>query len=257
MADAAPESRHLDRDWLRDHIAEERRQADVLGEIREAIFGAQDGLTSTIAVLSAVAAATSQTYPVLVAGVASALAGVFSMAAGEYTSSKSQREIFEAQIQGEREEVEERPDEAQAELAYMFEEDGLGAPTAHRVSSEIAREPRVLLKTMVEKELGLVLEERAGPLQGALVMGGAFGVGSIVPLLPYFFLHVQVAIWASIVISALFMFGIGWVKAQWTRKSPLRSGLEILAIGAAAGVAGYLFGIVLPSLLGVAGITVG
>ncbi len=257
MADPAPQTRHLDREWLRGHISEERRQAAVLGEIREAIFGAQDGLTSTIAVLSAVAAATSQTYPVLVAGVASALAGVFSMAAGEYTSSKSQREIFEAQIQGEREEVSERPDEAQAEVAYMFEEDGLPAPSARRVAAEIAREPKVLLKTMVEKELSLGFDEAAGPLQGALVMGGAFGIGSVVPLIPYFFLHVQTAIWASIAVSALFMFGIGWVKARWTRKSPLRSGLEILAIGAAAGIAGYLFGIVLPSLLGVAGITVG
>ena len=112
----------FDRAWVREHLADERRKASLLGEIREAIFGAQDGLVSTLGVVSAFAGATGDRTQVLIAGIATGLAGVFSMAAGEYMSSKSQREIFAAQIAGEREEVAERPGEAEAEMAYMFEE---------------------------------------------------------------------------------------------------------------------------------------
>src|SRR5207248_9245996 len=108
--------------WLRQHLAEERRAASVLSEIREAVFGAQDGLTSVLAVVSTVGGATGQPFAVLVAGFAATLAGVFSMAAGEYMSSKSQREIFQAQIASEALEVEERPGEAEAEVAFMLQQ---------------------------------------------------------------------------------------------------------------------------------------
>src|SRR6266550_8014660 len=95
--------------WLREHLESERREASVLSEVREAVFGAQDGLTSVLAVVSTVGGATGQPFPVLVAGFAATLAGVFSMAAGEYMSSKSQRESFESQMASEALEVDERP----------------------------------------------------------------------------------------------------------------------------------------------------
>ena len=241
----------FDRDWIQAHVAEERRSAALLGDIREAVFGAQDGLVSTLAVVSAVAGAGEDRFTILLAGVATALGGLFSMAAGEYLSSKSQREIFEAQIAGEAEEVRTRPGEAQAEVAYMFEEDGLPADEAAEVSRVISRHPDVLLRTMVEKELALHVEEHAGsPMQGALVIGGAFGLGAIVPILPYVVLPVAAAVWVSVLATGAVLFASGVVKSRWTQRGPLRSGIEILAIGAAAGVVGYFFGNVLPPLLG-------
>lgn len=248
---AGLEAEEFDRDWIQAHVAEERRSAALLGDIREAIFGVQDGLVSTVAVASAVAGATADTYAILVAGIATALGGMFSMAAGEYLSSKSQREIFQAQIAGERDEVVTRPGEAQAEVAYMFEEDGLPAEEAAEVSRIVSRHPDVLLRTMVEKELSLHVEEHAGsPLQGALIMGGSFGLGALVPILPYLVLPTPQSIWASLLATGVVLFGVGVVKARWTRRNPLRSGLEILAIGALAGIVGYFFGNVLPPLLG-------
>jgi VIT1/CCC1 family predicted Fe2+/Mn2+ transporter len=241
----------FDRNWIEAHVAEERREAAFLGDIREAIFGAQDGIVSTVAVASAVAGASGDRYFVLIAGIATALGGIFSMAAGEYLSSKSQREIFEAQIAGEREEVDTRPGEALAEVTYMFEEDGLPRDEASVVAGIIGRHPDVLLRTMVEKELALHVEEHAGtPAQGALIMGTAFGLGSMVPILPYLIFPVEVAIWASVLAAGAVLFGIGVVKARWTRRGALRSGAEILLIGAAAGVIGYFFGNILPPLLG-------
>jgi VIT1/CCC1 family predicted Fe2+/Mn2+ transporter len=241
----------FDREWIRTHLAEERRTASLLGEIREAIFGAQDGLVSTLAVVSTVAGATVDKYPVLIAGIASGLAGVFSMAAGEFMSSKSQREIFQAQIVGERQEVAERPGEAEAEMAYMLEEDGLPHDEAATMAGVFAKHPDVLLKTMVEKELGLAGEHAEGtPLQGAVIMGGAFGLGAIVPIIPYLLLDRGVAIWGSLVATAGVLFAIGVVKSRWTRRNWLRSGLEILLLGAVAGIAGFFFGNLLPGMLG-------
>ncbi|MGZ8481052.1 MAG: VIT1/CCC1 transporter family protein [Candidatus Limnocylindria bacterium] len=237
--------------WVREHLAEERRRASLLGEVREAIFGAQDGLISTLAVVSAVSGATQDRFTILLAGIATALGGIFSMAAGEYMSSKSQREIFEAQISGEREEVTTRPGEAEAEMAYMFEEDGLPHADAASVARVIARHPDVLLKTMVEKELGVGVDEAHGsPLQGALIMGTAFGLGAAVPVIPYLVLPVTAGVYASVVATALALFGIGLVKSRWTRRNPVSSGLEVLALGAVAGIAGYFFGSIMPPLFG-------
>ena len=159
--------------------------------MREVVFGLQDGVTSILAVVSVVAAASNDTYTVLISGIAATLAEVFSMGAGEYMSSKSQREIFNAQIASERSEVEERPGEAEAEVAFMFEREGLSEASSRRIAAEIAQDPNVLLRTMVEKELGLALEEGGSALQGAAILAGAFFVAALVPLVPYFFFPVR------------------------------------------------------------------
>jgi VIT1/CCC1 family predicted Fe2+/Mn2+ transporter len=244
------------RDWLAAHLDEERRESALLGEIREIVFGAQDGLVSTLAVVATVAGASGQPFPVVVAGIAAALAGIFSMAAGEYIGSKSQREIWDAQVAKEREEVEERPGESEAEVGFMLSEEGLGDEDAARVAALMARHPEALLRTMVSKELGIqVQEEHGSPLQGAFLMGVAFGAGAVVPIVPFLFLPIEIALPVAAVATGAVLFGIGVVKSRWTRRSPAASGLEVLALAAVAGVAGYLFGTVMPTLLGVAGIS--
>src|SRR5205809_7419931 len=181
MAERATEApEYLSKAWLEDHLREERRSADLLSEVREAIFGAQDGGPSILTVVITVATATSQQYAVLVAGIAAALAEVISMGAGEYMSSRSQREIFLAQIEKERQEVADRPGESEAEVAYMLEQEGLDETAARRVAAELAHKPNVLLKTMVEKELGLTFEEGGSALQGALILSAAFAVAALV-----------------------------------------------------------------------------
>ena len=150
-------------------------------------------------------------------GLAGLLAGALSMGAGEYMSSKSQREIFDAQIGVERAEVAERPGEAEAELALLFEREGLAEDAARRVAAEIARDPNVLLRTMVEKELGVTIEPGGSPMQGALILAGSFLAAAVFPLVPYFFLPVHTALWASIGLSAVAMFGVG-IWNRWTQR---------------------------------------
>ena len=250
----ASETRHLDREWLTQHLAEERHQADLLGEIREAIFGAQDGVASILIVVITVATATSNSYAVLVAGIAAAMAEVISMAAGEYMSSRSQREIFLAQIEREREEVRDRPGESEAEVAMLLQQEGLAEDAAERVAAELARQPNVLLKTMVEKELGISVEAGPSALQGAAILAVTFAIAALIPLAPFFFLPVGTAVFVAITLSAIAMFALGVVKARLTRRNPIMSGLEIVALVGLASVGGFITGTVLPRALGFLGV---
>lgn len=241
-------------EFIAEHIDEERRQVSLLGEIREIIFGAQDGLVSTLAVVATVAGASTDNLVVLVAGFASAMAGIFSMSIGEYMGSKSQDEIFQWHLADEWKEVQERPYESEAEVAYLFMQEGMEDQDAWHTAEVIARYPRSLLATMAAKELGLSSDEQEGtagsPLRGALFMGGSFAAGAIFPILPFFFTEGVPALAAATGLTALVLFVIGVVKARWTQRFWLWSGLEIVALAAFAGVAGYLFGTVLPTLLG-------
>jgi VIT1/CCC1 family predicted Fe2+/Mn2+ transporter len=250
MAGTLSDERRIDDPaWLRAHLEEERRRADLLAEIREAIFGAQDGIVSILTVVSTLGAATSDNHVVLIGGIATTVAEVFSMAAGEYMGSKSQHEVFMAQIEDEREEVRDRPEEAQAEVAFMLERDGLDPERAKRAAAEIASNPEVLLRTMVEKELGLAAESDIRPARGAFILSGALAVAALIPLLPYVFFPARTALIVSVIASAVALFGLGLVKARWTRGNPLRSGLEIVALAAVAGIGGYLVGTVLPEFV--------
>jgi vacuolar iron transporter family protein len=236
---------------LATRLEAERERASLLGDVREAIFGAQDGLVSTLAVVSAVAGATNDRFPVLVAGIAAGLAGIFSMAAGEFLSSKSQREIALAQILRERERVVDQPATVEAELAHILGREGLPSGDAVQVARVISRHRDVLLNLKVLKQFGVEVEEPGGSaLQGAIVMGTAFALGALAPIVPYLILPLGVAPVVSVLLTAAVLFGIGVVKTRWTDGSPLWSGLEILVIGALAGVIGYLVGTALPSFLG-------
>lgn len=250
-------ARAYDLGWIREHIDEERRSVSLLGEVREVVFGAQDGLVSTLAVVAAVVGASDDRLAVLIAGFAAALAGVFSMAIGEYMGSKSQVEIFRRQIAEERREVEDRPQEAEAEVAYLFMQEGMDAEDAWTAAALIARNPESLLATMVAKELGITADEgdtTGSPLRGALFMGGAFALGAAFPVAPFLVAEGTGALVAATGLSGAALFAVGAAKARWTHRSWLASGLEVLVLAAVAGIAGYLFGSVLPTLLGYSGV---
>lgn len=238
-------------------IAADRRRVSALGEIREVVFGAQDGLVSTLAVVATVAGATTEPVTVLIAGLASAVAGVFSMSVGEYLGSRSQEEVLRWHVDDERREVRERPAEAVAEVAYLFTTEGMSEEDAWATARTLERYPRSLLATMVAKELGIVHDESetsGSPLRGAVVMGSAFAAGAIVPLAPFAVLEGRDGVAVATLATAVVLFLIGAAKTRWTSRGWLRSGLEVVALAAVAGIAGYLLGTALPTLLGVEGV---
>ena len=229
----------------------EKWRVAAFGRIREVVFGAQDGLLSTVALVTAVAVSgVGGTTGVLVAGLAAALAGMVSMASGSYLSSKAEGDVQKAEIAKEAEELEAHPAEELAELVVMFQREGLTMREAQDMAEHIASDKDLWLRTMVEKELGLSPESTSNPIKDALVMGLAFIVAAMVPIIPFFFLDGYTAIGASSggALLGLFILGVG--KGQIVRKSPLLQGLEILLVGAVAASIGYGLGVGVPWVFG-------
>ena len=230
----------------------ERWRVAAFGRIREVVFGAQDGLLSTVALVTAVAVSgVGGTTGVLVAGLAAALAGMVSMASGSYLSSKAESDVQKAEIAKEAEELDAHPAEELAELVVMFQREGLTMREAQDMAEHIASDRDLWLRTMVEKELGLSSEVTANPIKDAMVMGLTFIVAAMVPIFPFFFLEGYTAIGTSSGAALLGLFALGVGKGQIVRKSPLLQGLEILLVGAVAAAIGYGLGVSIPWVFGI------
>ena len=155
------------------------------GTLRAVIFGVSDGLVSNLALVMGVAGAASGNPSfILLAGVAGLLAGAFSMAAGEYISMQSQRELFERQIALERAEMEAMPEEEEAELAAAYRAKGFSAAEAARIAHRIFEDPDTALDMLVQEELGLDREQLGSPLGAAGGSFVAFAIGASIPVLP-------------------------------------------------------------------------
>jgi VIT1/CCC1 family predicted Fe2+/Mn2+ transporter len=221
------------------------------GRIREVVFGAQDGLLSTLALVTGVRGAEATRYTILVAGFSGALAGTISMALGAYVAAKSQRDVFAAELENERRQLALRPHVEQIELADILEAEGLSYDAARRAAAAIATSPEVMLKTMAEKELGIPYEAPGSPANDAVTMGASFLVGSAVPVLPYLVLAPTAALVVSVLVTLGTLFVMGVVKARLAGERRLRSGLEIAGLAGAAAALAYVVGTVIPHALGI------
>ena len=212
------------------------------GNLRAAVFGVNDGLVSNASLIMGVAGATADNAVVLLSGIAGLLAGAFSMAAGEYVSVRSQREMYEYQIGLEREELEQYPEEEAAELALIYEARGLPKNEAQRLAEGVLTDPKKALDTLAREELGLKPEELGSPRGAALSSFFSFAFGSAIPILPFLFAAADKSLSFSIAISAVALFVVGAILSLFTGRHALFSGLRMLVIGAAAGGATYMIG---------------
>ena len=217
------------------------------GTIRAVIFGVSDGLVSNLALVMGVAGASDDGSFVLLAGIAGLLAGAFSMAAGEYISMQSQRELFERQIDLERAELEAMPEEEQRELVAIYMAKGFPREDAERIAERVFRDPKLALDTLVREELGLDPDELGSPWGAAIGSFLAFAVGAVVPIIPYLFGSGTAVLLASLGLSLVALFLVGAAVSLLTGRSMLFSGLRQMGIGAAAAGVTYLVG----SIIGV------
>ncbi len=215
--------------------------------LRAAVFGVNDGLISNCSLILGVAGASSGSTVIVLSGVAGLLAGAFSMAAGEYVSMRSQREMFEYQIGLERKELAQYPDEEAEELALIYAARGLPRAEAVELADRLIADPENALDTLAREELGLNPDELGSPWGAAIASFVAFAIGALVPLLPFLVLARGAALLTSIGVTGVALFGVGAIISLFTGRSAVRDGLRMLAIGAAAGALTYGFG----SLLGV------
>ena len=230
-------------------IDRERWRVAKLGRLREVVFGAQDGLLSTVALVTGVAVAVENQTTVLVAGLAAALPGMLSMATGAWLGSRAEQDVQRAEIAREAQELEENPAEELAELVVLYQREGKTYQEARHMADDIAQDKELWLRTLVEKELGISPDETTNPTKDALTMGVAFILAAIIPILPHFFLEGGSAIGVSIAaaLTGLFILGVG--KGRLVQRSPLLQGLEILLVGAMSAGVGFGLGDLIPRLI--------
>ena len=227
----------------------ERWRVASLGRLREVVFGAQDGIISTLALVTSVSVALGDQPVVLIAGLAGALAGMISMGTGAFLGSRAGQDVQRAEIAKEAEEIEEKPAEEHAELVVIFQREERSYEEARQMADEIAEDKDLWLRTLVEKELGISLEETANPAKDAVTMALSFIVAALVPIVPHFFWTGTVAIGISVAAALVGLFALGSYKGRLVQKSPVLQGLEILGIGAISAAIGYALGEGIPRLI--------
>ena len=201
------------------------------GWIGDAIYGVNDGLGAVFGIVSGMAGYTGGSEVVLAAGLAGTLASALSMGAGAYLSSKSQREVYESEVQRERAEIEEDPHEEMVELELFYQLKGFSPDEARSMAERLQREPKQFLRTLVHEELGLSEETFPNPWRSTVSASLSTAVGGFIPIIPFFFTVGMPAVIASFVISTIAHFLVGASKSLVTTRSWWASGLEMTFVG--------------------------
>ena len=246
---ASDERMHLDR-MRKEVLGMEAWEIHGGSGVRDMIFGANDGLVSTLAFVAGVMGAITDSYVVLLSGIAELFAGTISMAAGAYQSSKSELELLERESQ--KEEIKARtPEEEKEQLISFYETEGYTKDEAEAIVKRITDEKEFSINTDTLKEIGLAPEEIGSPIKAGILCGLSFGISAIVPILPFAFKTLTAidALKISILATMASLFGIGAMKTIFSRKNWIRSGFEMMIIGASASAITYLIGALFSSIL--------
>jgi VIT1/CCC1 family predicted Fe2+/Mn2+ transporter/rubrerythrin len=212
--------------------------------VADAIYGVNDGLGAVFGIVSGVAGATgNQQHYVLVAGLAGMLASALSMGAGAYLAVKSEREVYEAEISRERQEIEENPEEEKEELALFYELQGFGTDESRRMADTVAQAPEQMLRTMAQAELGLSERHFPNPWISSLSAGLSTAIGAFIPIIPFFFIGGFEAVVIAFAVSIVAHFLVGAAKTILTMRSWWASGLEMTLVGILEAVVTYGLGL--------------
>ncbi|MDJ0513956.1 MAG: VIT1/CCC1 transporter family protein [Methyloceanibacter sp.] len=229
-----------------DDIGRRHKTVDNSGTLRAGVFGVNDGLVSNTCLVMGVAGAGVGSSEILLTGVAGLLAGAFSMAAGEFISMLSQKEMFEHQIAQEREELERYPDEEAEELALIYEARGIPLNEARDLAQHMISDPEKALDVLAREELGLNPDELGSPPKAATSSFLTFSVGASVPLIPYLLGYDKEGIVIAAILAGIALFAVGSALSLFSGRSAILGGGRMLLVGSMAAAATYFIG----SLLG-------
>jgi vacuolar iron transporter family protein len=226
-------------------------KVDTSGSVRAAVFGISDGLVSNTALVMGFAGASLNgsldNSTVLFAGLAGLLAGAFSMAAGEYVSVASQRDLFRREIEMEAIELRDKPEEEAKELELIYRAKGLDRVQAKAVADKIMSDPKTALDTLAREELGLNPDELGSPVRVAISSFIAFTIGASVAVLPYVFLQGSAAFYTAIVAAVIALCVVGGLVGKFSGRGIVFSAMRQLLWGAGAAGVTYAVG----SIIGV------
>jgi vacuolar iron transporter family protein len=223
-------------------LTEKRTALERRIRAREFVFGVQDGLISTVGLLSGVSVATQSRITVVITGIAAAVTGGLSMATGSYLASRTEKELFEKELLDQERLAADEPYLAQEALLQSLVAEGLERAEAYRVVKIFSRHQELLLRTVQEKVLGLGTADISQPFKAGFVMLVSFMIGALIPLGPFLLAVGPMALLLSWVFSVLALLGVGVFKGRLTGKPLLRSGLEFAAVALGSALAGWLLG---------------
>ena len=210
--------------------------------LRAAVLGANDGLVSNLSLVMGVAGATLQGKSVLISGLAGLLAGAISMGLGEWLSVTSSRELYKRQIATEAMEIETDPQEEIEELTLIYESRGIASETSKNLAQQMLTDKSSALDTLSREELGVNPQELGGSAWEASITSFIlFALGAIIPVAPFLFLNGYPAVFTSIGVSAVGLFGLGAAITLFTGRTVLYSGFRMVIFGLLA--AAVTFGI--------------
>lgn len=225
---------------LHDHHDPHRHES----RLTEIILGGQDGLVNVLGVILGVAAATQDARIVIAAGLAATFAESISMGAVAYTSTLASDDLYLSEREREYRHIHLAPDVEIEEIRDIYIKKGFEGETLEKIVDVITSNPDVWVNVMMSEELQLSPPEKSNAFRSALIVGFSALVGSLIPLVPFFFLQVNLSIWLSIVIAALTLFVVGVYKARVTVGRPFRSGVQMAVIGTISALAGYIVGLI-------------
>jgi len=218
------------------------------GWIGQAIYGANDGLGAAFGVVSGVAGATAVDAKfVLLAGVTTAIASALSMGSGAYLATKSEREVYTAEIEKERREIAEHPQEELEEMELFYQLKGFSAEESQKMAAKLAEQPEHFLKTLTHEELGLSERSFPNPWRAAFSATASTAAGAFIPVMPFFFMHGTPALIASFIISTAAHFAVGAAKVIVTGRSWFKSGMEMTFVGLGEAIITYGIGLLIAS----------
>ncbi len=232
-----------------------QRQRDV----REIVFGAKDGVLTTMGVVTGLGAATNLHSTIIITGLLALLAGALSMGVGQYQGAKSERDVVIASIEMEKAEIAADPQGEFAEQVAYYKTKGFTAEESQMIVARLVKNPDIFFYEMMRDEFGIdprVAEESS--VRPAVAMAASYAVGSALPILPYAIPTLgHEAVWFSVALALVGLFGIGYYAASLAGRSPLMRGLEIAAWGSGVFAVTFLAGRLIPPLFGHAPISVG
>ena len=210
---------------------------------RNIILGSQDGIVNVLGIILGVAESTNSTQIVLLAGLAATFAESISMAAVAYTSTQAEIEHYDAEKKRELLEIDTIPEMEREEIRDIYAGRGFSGKLLDQVVAKICSDRKIWVDVMMKDELGL--ENPAANMSSfkqAILVGGSAVIGSFIPLAPFFFLPVRESMIVAAVIACVALFFVGSYKSHLTSGKWLKGGLEMMLIGGAAALAGFLVG---------------
>ena len=212
--------------------------------IGDAIYGVNDGLGAIFGIVSGVSGATAGNGKyVLLAGLAGMIASALSMGSGAYLAAKSEREIYEAEFEREREAIRMNPSEARQLLSLYYQVKGLPEEDSEHVVEHLAADPEMLLKALAAERLSTSEDGLKVPWISATSGALSTAVGATIPVIPFFFMTGTTAVITAAIVSLIAHFAVGAAKSLITVRSWWASGFEMTAVGAVEGAVTYAIGL--------------